>query len=186
MIIRELDARKTITVFRNQPLKLTSRPGESPAEFEARCLAAATDRADTEIAKLTQRYTKRIRTARRDYENAVRTADAAAQAMDDLQGEAAVGMVFDLLSGRRPRVSSSKRRSAETRLARAENKIEDKRARFEDLNDELSSEVTAVQSEWAAKATDIEEVDVGLEKDDIEVDGLTLVWVRSDPATSGE
>ncbi|MCL1599387.1 MAG: DUF87 domain-containing protein, partial [Actinomycetia bacterium] len=143
MIIRDLDARKTITVYRNQPLKLTSRPGESLTDFETRCVTAATDRADADIAKLTQRYTKRIRTARRDYEDAVRTADSAAQAIDDLQGEAAVGMVFDLLSGRRPRASSSKRRSAETRLARAEDKIEDKRARFEDLNDELASEVTA-------------------------------------------
>ena len=185
MIIRDLDARKTIIVHRNQSLKLTSRPGELLTDFKARCLVVATDRADADIAKLTQRYMKRIRTARRDYENAVRTADSAAQAMDALQGEAAVGMVFDLLSGRRPRVSSSKRRSAQTRLARAEDKIEDKKARFEDLNDELASEVAATQDEWTEKATDVEEIDVGLEKDDIEVDRVTLVWVRSDPSTDG-
>ncbi len=185
-VTRELDARKTITVFRNQSIKSTSRPGEPREAFENRCLAAATEMADAEIAKLTKRYEKRLRTARREYDNAVRSADTAAQALNDLQGEAAVGMVFDLLSGRRPRVSASRRRSAETRLAKAEDKIEDKRARFEDLNEELTIEVAALQEEWAAKATEIDEVEIGLEKDDIEVDGVTLVWIRSDPSMASK
>ena len=186
MVTRELDSRRTITVFRSQALKLTSRPGESRDAFESRCVAAASDMADAAIAKLTQRYEKRLRTARRDYENAVRTADTAAQSVNDLQGDAAVGMVFDLLSGRRPRVSASRRRSAEERLAKAENKIEDKRARFEDLNEELTIEVTALQDEWASKADQIDEVEIGLEKDDIDVEGITLVWIRSDPSTTDE
>ncbi len=179
MVTRELDARKTITVLRNAALKLTSRPGEPPEEFAKRCRAAATERADEEIAKLTQRYGKRIRSARRAYDDAVRAADTAAQALDDLQGEAAVGMVFDLLSGRRPRISTSKRRSAETRLRRAEDKIEAARTRFEDLNEELTEEVAAVQEKWLVRADEIDEVEVGLEKDDIRVEDVTLVWVRT-------
>jgi hypothetical protein len=116
----------------------------------------------------------------------VRSADTAAQTIDDLQGEAAVGMVFDLLSGRRPRISSSQRRSAETRLRRAEDKIEDARATFEDLNEELALEVTALQEEWTSKADEIDEVAVGLEKDDIAVEAVRLVWVRSDPRSTNE
>jgi hypothetical protein len=186
MVTRELDARKTITVFRNRALKATSRPGESRESFEARCRVAATERADAEIVKLTRRYEKRIRTAKRNYDNAVRSADTAAQTIDDLQGEAAVGMVFDLLSGRRPRISSSRRRSAETRLRKAEDKIEDARATFEDLNEELTLEVAALQEEWMAKAGEVDEVDVGLEKDDITVEAVTLVWVPNTATSARE
>ena len=34
--------------------------------------------------------------------------------------------------------------------------------------------------------SEIDEVEIGLEKDDIEVDGVTLVWIRSDPSTASE
>ncbi|MFV2001033.1 MAG: helicase HerA domain-containing protein [Acidimicrobiia bacterium] len=179
VVSSELDARRTLTLFRNRQVKLVSRPGEDRGAFAARCESAASDLADSQLAKLTLRFDKRIRTARRDYESAVRSADTAQQQLDGQRGDALMGLAFDLLSGRRPRSSRSSQRTAQTRVRKAEDKIETKRERFEDLQRELETEAEAIKLQWEDKATEIEDLEIGLEKDDITVTDIKLVWIRS-------
>jgi len=179
MVSGELDARQTLALFRNRQVKLVSRPGEERDAFATRCEVAASDLADSQLAKLTQRFDKRIRAAQRDHETAVRSADAAQQQLDGQRGDALMGLAFDLLSGRRPRSSRSSQRTAQTRVRRAEDKIETKRDRLEDLQRELETEAETITIQWEDRATDIEDLEIGLEKDDISVTDMKLVWIRS-------
>ena len=52
---RRLIAERKLELLANKTLKLYSRPGEDAAAFEARCDAAAQERADEETAKITKR-----------------------------------------------------------------------------------------------------------------------------------
>ncbi|NHZ71194.1 MAG: DUF87 domain-containing protein, partial [Proteobacteria bacterium] len=176
MVAKELDSNRSMTLMRNKDLKLVSRPGEDREAFESRCTLAAEDRIDADLAKLTQRFDKRIRSARRDYETAVRAADTAQQQLDDQRGDALMGLAFDLLSGRKPRSSRSSQRSVQNRLEKAENRIQAKRDLFEDLQSDLELEAGNVRSRWQDAAADIEDLDIGLEKDDIDVTEIKLVW----------
>lgn len=184
IVSNELDARQTLALFRNKQVKLVSRPGEERGAFEARCESAAAEFADAQLAKLTLRFNKRIRTAQRDYETAVRSADAAQQELDGQRGDALMGLAFDLLSGRKPRSSRSSQRTAQTRVRRAEDKIDSKRDRFEDLQRELETEAQTINLQWEDKAADIEDLEIGLEKDDITVTDVKLVWVKSGEGTA--
>jgi hypothetical protein len=173
-----------ITVLRNPELKLYSRVGESAEDFSARCDQAADAAADEAIAKLRDKYETRLRKIQRELDDAGRRADSAtadfqASQQDELLNQA--GTVFDMLLGRRSRRSLSTagkgRRAAERRLRTAEDKAEAKGAELLDLEEELEEEVAEISTEWDEKATVIDEIEIGLEKNDITVDDVVLVWI---------
>jgi hypothetical protein len=173
-----------ITVLRNPELKLYSRVGESAEDFSARCDRAADAAADEAIAKLRDKYETRLRKIQRELDDAGRRADSAtadfqASQQDELLNQA--GTVFDMLLGRRSRRSLSTagkgRRAAERRLRTAEDKAEAKGAELLDLEEELEEEVAEISTEWDDKATVIDEIEIGLEKNDITVDDVVLVWI---------
>ncbi len=175
---KHLDRNQTITVHRCKPLKATSRPDESAIDFAHRVGTMASDNADREIAKLRDRYEARYRTAKRAYDDAVRTADTAQQEADSERNSAIMGFGFDLLTGRKPKLSSTKQRSAENRARRAGDKIESKRGALKDLNEDLENDVLEIREKWEAKASDIEDLEIGLESDDIMVTDTRVVWIR--------
>lgn len=174
---RHLDRNKTTSLLRNAALKVTARPDESREAFAARVRAAASGRADQEMAKLRDRYESRFRKAKRDYEAAVRSASTAAAAVDADRGDAILGMGLDLLMGRKPKRSSSNRSAGQ--LRKAEDKVERTRATYEDLASDLDDELRDIEDTWAAMADDIETIDVGLEADDIRVTNTKVFWVRT-------
>ena len=78
------------------------------------------------------------------------------------------------------RRASSKRKQTRTssqRIQSASNRVEEKAEALEDLENELADELLALDLEWEEKAQAIEELEVGLEKTDITVDELSLVWI---------
>ena len=174
---RHLDRNETLVLERNRTLKTTARPGETSEEFRQRLSRIAEDHADAEMAKLRDRYDARFRKAKRAYDDAVRTADTAAAELDAQRGDAILGMGLDLLMGRKPRRSSST--GSTNRLRRAEDKVERARAAYEDLAADLEDELSEIQDEWADAVDDVEEIEIGLEADDIRVTDLRVVWVRT-------
>jgi hypothetical protein len=174
---RYLDRNETLVLERNRRLGATSRPGETPAEFRDRLARIAEDRADAEMAQLRDRYEARFRKAKRSYEDAVRKADAAAAELDAKRGDAIVGMGLDLLMGRKPRRRSN--RSSTNRLRSAEDRVERARAAYEDLGLDLEDELAAIEDEWTGAISDIDEIEVGLEADDIRVTDTRVVWIRN-------
>ncbi|MBT8215551.1 MAG: DUF87 domain-containing protein [Acidimicrobiia bacterium] len=178
----------TVEVFRNAPLKLYSRVGETEAEFQERCDRAAEDRADEEIAKVSERLEKRLDRAKEQLAAAHRRMqeleiDADTRKRDELMSGAS-DVLGVLLGGRRSRSLSgaSRRRSqtqrTEQRLRTARAKVEDKVDAVAELEQDLVLEIEEINDNWEDAAGEIDTIEVGLEKNDISVDEVALVWVR--------
>jgi len=185
-----------MTLFRNAELKVYSTAGETREEFEKRCLAVADERTDEDASKLRDALEKkedRIKEQMVKAEDRIREIEFDAESREK---EQRTGQLLDiggavlggLLGGRKStrsilsgvRRSQSKGRmaaKAQERLRTAENRYGELAENLEELEDQLVEDMAEIQAEWADKATEIEELEVGLEKADIMIDDLTLIWI---------
>jgi hypothetical protein len=183
-----LVAHRPAHVFKNPGLKLYSRVGEGEDEFRERCRTASEDAADVEMAKLKDRFQARIdRVQDQIRVSETRMAGAEDDAASRQQEEVLSGagdLLGALLGGRRrsnPLGRVASRRSATQRArarAQAESeRLTDKMQELEELEDELATEVNEIVARSHDLAEAIEEVDVPLEKSDVRVVDLKLVWI---------
>jgi len=191
---RAVDA-QSLTISRNRELKLYSRPGESREAFAARADEAAQSGADREAAKIRdrleakrERLEKALETARRRAEEL--QADQKTRTTTELL--AGAGTVLSVLLGGRGRArtiaraggaigtaasrrgmtvrAAERRRTAEAKAAAAEQTLEE-------LEQELIDEIAEIDADWAAKADELDEIEIRLESPDVRVVELNLVWV---------
>ncbi|NOY55460.1 MAG: DUF853 family protein [Actinobacteria bacterium] len=183
-----LVANQHVEVFKNPVLKLYARIGESRDDFERRCEAAAVDGADIDIAKLKDRYKVKIDRVRDQLATAdrrIRELEADTQALREQELIAGAGELLSVfLGGKRGSRSLSgvaSRRSQtvrkKERLRSAQERYSDKAAALDDLEAELAEDVTEIMDRWNAAATSIETLTIGLEKTDVAVDEIALVWI---------
>lgn len=179
-------------LFANPTLKLYSRVDESREDFETRCQAAADAEADKEADSLRQSLLKKqdsIQDAIAKAEDRVREleSDTSDRKRNELLS-GAMDIVGGLLGGKRSarsilggvkRASSGRRMSsnATERLSTAKNRLDEKVNELDELADELTDSLMEAQEVWDEAAKNIEEFDVGLEKTDITVSEIALVWV---------
>ncbi len=179
---------QSVTVFKNAGLKLYSRVGESEDEFIGRCREAAEDAADADVAKLKDKYETRIDSVQdqlRAAERRVQELDVDVQSRKQQELVSGAGDLLGAFLGGRRRSSSLKgvasRRSqtkrTQERLTTAQDKVADKVADLDDLEDQLAEDLDEIVTKWNDVAAEIETVDVGLEKTDIRVEEVALVWV---------
>ena len=102
------------------------------------------------------------------------------------------GLLGGLLGGRRStrsiitgglRRSQSKGRmvaKAEERLTTAENRYNGLLEDRDQLEDSVQEDLYEIQNEWSDKAGDITTLNIGLEKADISIDDVALVWIPRD------
>jgi len=186
-----------LTLFHNKELKVYSRVNETKDEFEARCQLVADDGADKDADKLRKVLTKkidRVNDSIKKSEDKMRELqfDAISRKRDQRASQAidiAGGVLGSLLGGRRStrsmitggiRRSQSKGRmaaKADERLKTAENRYQDLIEDREELEDALSEDLIEIQDEWDAKVFEIDEMTVGLEKTDINIEDVALVWI---------
>lgn len=179
---------RKITVWKNPELSIYSRVGESEEEFRERCRLAAEDAADADLAKMKDRYEKRIdrvrdQMSRADRRVAELEADVAARKQQEVLS--GVGDVLGSLLGGKSRSAAVRRaanRRSQTRrtaadLASAHDRLAEEEQELADLEGELAEELTEIVDGWQARAEEIEPVEIGLESSDVEVADLTLVWV---------
>ena len=191
-IVDHLLQTRTVDLMVNRSLKLVSRPGEAPAEFAARCEAAADTAADAAAAKLAARYGARIERARAAVataEDRVRQAEAAqtTRQTDEVMSGAGdlLGAVFGgrgsarsiarkvgSLATRRSRTSE-----ASQRVETAGNRVSEKAQALAVLEADMAEELAAIGADWDAKAAAVEPLEVPLEKSDVRVSSLALVWI---------
>jgi len=187
-----LYASRTVTVLRNEALGLWSRPGESADDFASRCRAAADEAAEQDAAKLRTTLERKMDTVRRAIEREqVRVEELQARRGDAKQHEvisAAGDLLGSFLGGRRSAKSvlskvkgvSSRRKqttAAGQRVETALAKLEQRSAELADLEAELFDALADIQAEWADSAQRVEEVEIGLEKSDVDVRQVALVWI---------
>jgi hypothetical protein len=176
---------RTLEVRVNKDLRLWSRVGETDPEFAARCAAAADARADQEVAALRGKYEAKLVALRTRYRTAADAAQDKAGRASAAQAEAVAetvgGLLGGLFGGRRSRTvvtAAGRRAGAAGRAAEtAQAKADDLAAAIVALEAELVEEVSALDAAWAAKATAVDTVTVPLEKTDVAVSDLRLVWV---------
>lgn len=183
---------ETLTLLRNDELKLYSRVDETEEQFRERCTRTADDRADEEADKLRETMAKKedkVRAAIAKAEDRVRELDS--DKKDRNRNEVlsgAIDIVGGLLSGRKSgrsilsgvrRASGSRRTSANAaqRVATAKNRLEEKVDELDELAEALIDALDESQTAWDEIAENVVPMEVGLEKTDIAVKDLTLLWI---------
>ncbi|MFK7993228.1 MAG: ATP-binding protein [Granulosicoccus sp.] len=196
-IKNHLHREQQVELFRNASLKLYSRINESLEEFQERCTREADDQADNDADKIRRVLANkidRINAAIQKSDDKIREIqfDAISRKKDQRTSQVmdiAGGLLGGLLGGRRSTrsiITSGLRRSqskgrmvakAEERLKTAENRYNELLEDRDELENTLSEDLFEIQEEWADKARDIEAMSVGLEKTDISIDDIALVWI---------
>ncbi|MEO8263954.1 MAG: helicase HerA-like domain-containing protein [Ilumatobacteraceae bacterium] len=195
-LIDALVRSRTVDLQANRDLKMFGRPGERADDFTARCLAAANDLADKETAALRSKYADKVSRL----QTQIQAAEGRAEVLDtERKGRRSEEMLSTagsilggLLGGRRSRggllgsilgkaggAAGRRTRTAAAgdRLDAAENKLEGLHRQLEDLESELTQEVTDIDAKWMATAKNISTLQVGLERIDVKVTQLALVWI---------
>ena len=195
-LIDALVRSRTVDLHANRDLKMFGRPGESVEEFTTRCLTAANDLADKQTAALRDKYAAKVTRL----QTQIQAAEDRAEVLDtERKGRrseellsTAGSILGGLLGGRRSRggllgsvlgkagsAAGRRTRSATAgdRLEAAENKIEGLHHQLEDLETELTQEVTDIDMKWMTTAKNITALQVGLERTDVKVTQLALVWI---------
>jgi len=189
-----------LELFFNRELKVYSRIGETRDDFESRCQQVADDGADADAEKLRKVLAKKIDRINASIKKAEdklreiqfdaisRKKDQQTSAVIDIAG----GVLGSLLGGRRStrsmitsgvRRSQSKGRMAQKaaeRLKTAEHRYTDLMEDRDELEMELGDDLNDIQDEWSEKVFEIESIVVGLEKTDISIDDVALVWIPVD------
>jgi hypothetical protein len=182
---------RTLTLYRNEALRLYSRVGEAEEAFKHRCLAAAEEQADADAEKLRDRFEARLTTVRKraaDAERRVRELEVDTRQRRQQELVSGAGEVLSMFLGGRRNVRSlsgiSSRRSqtlrTQERLRSAEEKLADYEEDIGELEEELARELEEIWGRWKEKADESESFQVGLEKTDVHLEDLILFWAPVD------
>jgi len=160
--------------------------------------AAADDRAAGALAALRERYATRIerfekQLARAGERHTGEADELAARKREEMlaAGESVLGFLLGRRSLRTLSGAASRRRmteSAESQAERAANEVERLRQEVAALNEELEDKAAELAATADAEAAQIEEIAVGLERDDVRVEELGILWcaVTAPPADLAE
>lgn len=187
-----LTADRQLVLHHNPELKLVSRPDETVEQFTARCQAAADEGADAEAAKVRDKLDAKrdaIQAALAKAQDRVAEIEAAQSARRESQIiDIGASVLGSLLGGRgraRQLASAARRMGSgrgqaaggEARLDSARNRVAEKVDELDDLERDVQEALMDIDQEWSAKAAAVQELAVGLEKADVTVEDLMLVWL---------
>ena len=190
----QLYRNQSLTLMQNPELKLYSRVTESAGDFAERCRRVGDDKADEEADELRAAMAKkqdRVRTAIAKAQDRVRELESDSEdrtrnevlsgAIDVIGGLFGGKSTRSILGGVR-RAGSSRRTSANAaqRVESAKNRLTERVDELEELADALVDALEDSQGTWEEAAARIETFEVGLEKTDITVEDLVLVWVPTE------
>jgi hypothetical protein len=173
----------------NRTLKLYGRPGETPEEFEQRCVAAADEQAEAEIAKLRDRYEAKALKLRDQIAAASDRADVVAQQAASGRRDSLIDAAGDLLGGflrgRRRKgdlVESVLRSRGDSatdarRTEEARNKVGRLQESLAAVEAELATELASIDAAWNEKAAQTETTTITVERSDIKITHICLAWL---------
>lgn len=183
---------ETLSLLQNGELKVLSRPDESAEDFRERCRRLADDQLDAAADKLRDKYETRIdreHAAIAKAEDRLREAEADASRRGTDEIISGVGDVLGSLFGGRKSARSivtglrragskrSMRDKAHERVETARNRLTEEYEDLDELQEDLAEELEELADHWEEVAGDITPLEVTLEKNDIDVDEITLVWI---------
>ena len=169
-------------------LKIYSRVGESAEEFHARGQTAADAAADAEMAKLRERFKTKIDRVKDQISTAdLRVRELESEASSRKSDEFLSGagdLLGAFLGGRKssnPLGKAATRRAASRKAAlkvdAATDQLDTKQGDLEDLEAELAEALSVISDEQSTMVDSVETIDISLEKTDIRIADVKLVWV---------
>jgi hypothetical protein len=180
---------RPIRLYRIPALKMTSKPGESEAEFRVRVREEARASRDAAVAKVREKYRRKVDSIDGKLATARNRLDREKSQYDSQRLSSAVSLgstVLGALLGRRT-VTGSKAATAARQVGRAatqrddvqraEQLIEELTNQLAKIEAELAGELEQVRSEWAVDVLEIDEVSVSPRKSEIGVELVALAWV---------
>lgn len=183
---------ETLSLLQNTDLKVISRPDESAEDFRERCRLLADDRFDAAADKLRNKYETRVdreQAAIAKAEDRLREAEADASRRGTDEIVSGVGDVLGSLFGGRKSARSivtglrragskrSMRDKAQERVETARNRLTEEYEDLAELEADLAEELEDLADHWEDVASAITPLEVTLEKNDIDVGEITLVWI---------
>ena len=169
------------------PLKLSGKAGELKEDFEARCEAAVEDEVDAQLEKLARRYETKIDRVQERIRRKEGQVDRYADTMQDTRTQELINGAellagFFLKKGRKKSISTAASRRKATRgatgrLQSAKDDLEALQLDLEDLQDELVEQSDAIRDKAAEALDEIQEREVRLERTDIAVKDIGILWV---------
>jgi len=186
-VVEDLLRGETTQLFKHPATKLKSTGGETREAFQARVTVAVQERIDARVAKLRDKVeaaVERLDAKRDKLERSLvqHQSDAQARLATEVvnAGETLFGMLF---GGRNRSLTTAMTKRQAT--SRAKLKASDAEAQIRDLDrdlydaeSELRDDIQAIENEERRTIDDIDVTEVGLEKDDVRVEELLLVWVE--------
>ncbi|MQA01073.1 MAG: DUF87 domain-containing protein [Dehalococcoidia bacterium] len=191
-----LQRERTVELFANRELKLFSRVGETEEAFRARCEEAARAEADREAVKLRDTMESkmdRVRAALARAEDRVEQYQADTQTRSSQEWIAGAGALLGAFLGGKSSATSiakrlgrsasgaSSRRGQTTRtrqrLENAQEAFGRKAEELEDIEADLQDDLADLVERWEEVAAQVERLQVGLERDDVDVDEVALAWL---------
>jgi hypothetical protein len=174
---------RTVEILANPDLRLYSRVGEAPEQFAARCDQAADAKADAAIAALRRKYEARLR-GLETRANTAASAAARAEARHEAEhGTGAqvttiLGGIFGGSRSRKSILTEARRTSASAaRVDAAQEKASVAEQAIADVEAELTAEVADLDAHWSALAANVQPLAIPLERTDVTVADLRLVWL---------
>jgi hypothetical protein len=182
----------TIEVPHNAELKLYGRPDETPELFAARCDEAAQTAADAEAEKIRARLAARIDKLRDAVATAEQKAAGAQAAASDTKSTAMMDGLGTLVTGflggrnrtrgvvaaaKKAKTGNDRVNRANQRADEAANAVEVKANDLAALEEELASQLIAIDDKWRTAAEAVQTTQITLSKTDVSVRMLSLVWI---------
>ena len=177
---------ETTTMHRHKGLRLTSQPGEDAAAFRRRVEQTVDERIAEKANDLKQRMDRKADTLQDKLERKAQQVDQAQAKVRTQQtreivnvGETLFGMFF---GGRKKSLSTAMSRRSQTaaagqRVSSLEMELQQIHGELAELQTEMAEELADIQRSERAALDDIESEEVGLEKNDIDVESVGIVWV---------
>jgi hypothetical protein len=175
---------KSSSIFYNADLKAYSRVGETKEEFVARCETLSGDAADKDLTALRAKYEAKLITARSKASDAQINAQMLQQEYDSGYGLAATvtqTVLGSLLGGRTSRASmqaqARKASQANAKAGAAGQKAQLAARAVTDLEAQCQQDLLEITDRWRAKAGNVTDKQIPLEKADVVVADFRLVWL---------
>ncbi len=174
-----------LTLFTNDKLKLTSKPGETREQFELRCSQASQGRQSDAVKKIEEKYAKLRKSIEAKKMREEIELEKDKKILNQRRMEEAgtgVSTVISLFSGRKKSVNSSltKRRltsTAKSNVEESEQMIEEHNKQLVELDAKMQEELDAVQESAQETVGTIREVTINPLKKDIIEEFFGLAWL---------
>ena len=177
----------SVTVLVHPDFGLKAGPGESEAEFRARCEEAARRKLETELEDVQRRFErelerKRNKLSQEERELETDLLDHKGRKQEELlsAGESLLGLILGRRSSRRLSQASRKRRmtsKAREDVRESEEVIEKLKAEIVELGQVQQQTMADVRQKWAGAATQYREERLRPRKSDIHLDTFGLAWM---------